>query len=126
MCISELAALPPEMLSQLLERKSLKKTIRRIGRKNLPPNLKSIDDLRDVPELNQHSLTGEKFLLFDSRPKDYTIMRARMRTTKRKVAATTAATTARHRRDRKDKNTYAKNLPTSLPNSIFSNNLYSD
>ena len=55
---TELAALPLEVL------------FRRVRRKNLPPNPTTMCDLKDVPKNYQRTLTGEKFLIFDSRPAD--------------------------------------------------------
>ena len=65
---TDLAAVPPEVLSLLPERESLRKAMRRIRRKNLPPNPRTLLELRTLPDKYQRTLTEEKFLLMDSRP----------------------------------------------------------
>jgi len=60
-----LLAVPPSVLSQLPERQSVNKVIRRERRKNLPPNPKSLEELQDVPNEYQKTLQGDQFLLMD-------------------------------------------------------------
>lgn len=68
---TELAAVPLEVLSQLPEWESLKKTIRPVRRKYLSSNSTSLAALKNFPERYERTLTGEKFLIFNSRPEDF-------------------------------------------------------
>ncbi|KAE9531217.1 hypothetical protein AGLY_010423 [Aphis glycines] len=56
---TEMAGLSDGILSQLPNRDNLKK-------KNLPPNPKTLSDLGTLPDQYQKTLTGEKFLIYDS------------------------------------------------------------
>lgn len=64
---AELEGLESNVLSMLPERENLKKTIRRTRRKHLPTNPKSVNELEDIPDRFQKTLTGDQFLLYDSR-----------------------------------------------------------
>lgn len=64
----ELARLPSGVLSQMPERENIKKAMRRIRRKGLPPNPQSLSELKRLPERYTKTLIGEKFLIYDSRP----------------------------------------------------------
>lgn len=55
------------VLAQLPERENLKKSIRRERNKNAPSNPKSLADLDDLPETYQRTVTGDNFLLYDSK-----------------------------------------------------------
>ena len=66
---THLSHVPSEILVELPEGENLKKAIRRVRRKDLPPNPKSLQDLEEIPERFQKT-TGEapeQFLLFDSK-----------------------------------------------------------
>ena len=67
---TELAGVSDGVLSQLPEREALSKTMRRVRRRNLPPNPRTLDELRELPAAYQRTLQGERFLLFDSRADD--------------------------------------------------------
>ena len=54
------------VLAHLLEKENLKKAIKRYRCKNCPPNPTSLDDLGDIPDTSQKTITGDKFLIFDS------------------------------------------------------------
>lgn len=56
----------PMVLSQLPERENLKSSMRRVRRRELPPNPKSLSDLEEIPERYTKTLGGESFLLYDS------------------------------------------------------------
>lgn len=53
-------------MAHLPERENLKKSMRTIRRRNLPPNPRSIDELQEVPESFRNTLTGDRFLIWDS------------------------------------------------------------
>lgn len=57
----------PHVLSQLPERENLKKSMRRVRRRELPPNPTSLSDLNEIPERYTKTLAGESFLLYDSK-----------------------------------------------------------
>ena len=63
---TELAGVSAGVLAHLPETENLAKTIRRVKRINLPPNPKSILELGVVPEEYQKTLSGDKFLFYDS------------------------------------------------------------
>ena len=63
---SELAGVSSGVLAHLPERENLAKAIRRVKRDHLPPNPKSILELGALPERYQKTLTGDKFLIYDS------------------------------------------------------------
>lgn len=63
---TELAGVSAGVLAHLPQTENLAKTIRRVKRSNLPPNPKSILDLTELPEEYQRTLSGDKFLLYDS------------------------------------------------------------
>lgn len=58
------------MLSQLPERENIKKAIRKIRQKHLPPNPSSLADLGELPENFTKTATGDKFLIYDSNNDD--------------------------------------------------------
>lgn len=61
-----LASTSAGVVAHLPERSNLKKSIRVVRRKNLPPNPKSLEELREVPEEYSNTITGDAFLLYDS------------------------------------------------------------
>ncbi|KAF7996064.1 hypothetical protein HCN44_009849 [Aphidius gifuensis] len=63
---TELAGLSEGVLSQLPERESLKKCMRRARRRYLPPNPTTLTELTDLPDKYQKTLSGETFLIYDS------------------------------------------------------------
>lgn len=66
----ELAGTSARVLNCLPERENIKKSMRRERRKNAPPNPKSLNDLEDLPEEYKATVSGDKFLLYDSRDHD--------------------------------------------------------
>lgn len=64
----ELVQVPSGVLAQLPERENMKKSMRRIRRRNLPKNPTSLSELRELPDIFKRSLTQQRFLMFDSRP----------------------------------------------------------
>lgn len=48
-------------------RENISKALRRIRRKNLPPNPKALSELDELPARFQRTLADENFLIFDSR-----------------------------------------------------------
>eukprot|EP00102_Acyrthosiphon_pisum_P019707 XP_016656917.1 PREDICTED: uncharacterized protein LOC107882696 [Acyrthosiphon pisum] len=63
---TEMAGLSDGVLSQLPNRDNLKKSMRKVRRKNLPPNPKTLNDFGTLPDRYQKTLTGEHFLIYDS------------------------------------------------------------
>ncbi|KAL7299220.1 hypothetical protein TKK_0007815 [Trichogramma kaykai] len=63
---SELSGLSSDVHSHLPDRENLKKSIRRLRRKNWPPNPTSIDALGEIPERFTKTSMDEHFLLYDS------------------------------------------------------------
>lgn len=55
------------VLSQLLEREALAKSMRRERRKNMPKNPTSLQELAEVPDKFKRTFLDEAFLLYDSR-----------------------------------------------------------
>lgn len=55
------------VIAHLPERRNLTKSMRRARRGCLPANPKSLEELEDIPESYQTTLTGDRFLLYDSR-----------------------------------------------------------
>lgn len=64
---NELLGVPSGVLSQLPLREALRKTVRRVRTKNLPPNPRSMTDLQDLPAEYKRTLQDEPFLLHDNR-----------------------------------------------------------
>lgn len=56
----------PGVLSELLERENIEKSLRRTRRGSLPPNPKSLTDFDELPIRFQRTLTDKKFLIHDS------------------------------------------------------------
>lgn len=54
------------MVAQLPERENLKKSMRRHRRRNLPPNPQSVQELDQIPDRYQVTLSDETFLIYDS------------------------------------------------------------
>lgn len=63
---TELAGISGGVLSHLPERENIKKSLRRIRRRNLPPNPTSIMELGEIPDIFQRTVTGDRFLIHDS------------------------------------------------------------
>ena len=63
----EMQGLSQRVLARLPERENMKRAIRKARRRNLPPNPRTLAELQEVPERFQNTLTGEKFLIFDTR-----------------------------------------------------------
>lgn len=63
----QLHNVPSGVLSQLPERENLKQSIRRIRKKNLPPNPRALSELGELPDLYKRTLTNENFLIYDSK-----------------------------------------------------------
>lgn len=61
-----LEQVPPSVISHLPDRTNLKKTIRTARRANLPRNPTNLNELVELPEEFQKTLTGDRFLLWDS------------------------------------------------------------
>lgn len=59
-------SLPAAVVAHLPDRPALKKSIRHIRRKNTPPNPRTIDELHELPAQYQQTLSGDRFLLWDS------------------------------------------------------------
>lgn len=64
---TELAGLSQGVLSQLPERENLKQCMRYAKRKDLPANPRTLNDLEEIPAQYQVTLSGDRFLLSDSR-----------------------------------------------------------
>lgn len=63
---NELPNVPQAVLSQMASQPNLTKSMRRERRRDLPANPTSLEDLGEIPDRYKNSLTGEKFLIFDS------------------------------------------------------------
>lgn len=63
---NELQGVSPGVLSQMPEQPAIVRTIRRVRRRNMPANPKSLADIDVIPDLYQKTLVGEQFLLYDS------------------------------------------------------------
>lgn len=63
----ELQALSKRVLAKLPERENLKRSIRVAKRRVLPSNPTSLRDITDLPEKFKNTLTGDRFLIHDSR-----------------------------------------------------------
>lgn len=81
----EMRDLTPRVLARLPERENLKRAIRVARRKNLPTNPKKLTDLHDLPERFQKTLTGEKFLIFDTRDEGEEVGRVLVFATRRNL-----------------------------------------
>ena len=66
----EVAGLDDSVLSQLPERVNIAKAIRRVRRKELPPNPCSLAELGELPEAYKKTESGEQFLIYDSKGDD--------------------------------------------------------
>jgi len=62
----KLRRVPIGVLAELPERENLKKSLRRIRQKDLPPNPKSLKELGTVPEQYQKTKLREQILKYDS------------------------------------------------------------
>lgn len=65
----EMRDLSSRVISRLPERENLKRSVRTARRRNLPPNPKTLAELDELPERFAKTLTGERFLIFDTRDK---------------------------------------------------------
>ncbi len=54
-----------DVLSHLPEREAMQQSIRRTCRRNMPTNLRMLEELEDIPDQYQRTLQGERFLMFD-------------------------------------------------------------
>lgn len=54
------------VLNELPERENLKKMMRRHRRRDLPPNPKALSELEDLPDRYRYTLSGDRFLNYDS------------------------------------------------------------
>ena len=62
---TQLSGVHARVISQLPERKNLKKTRRRQRRRYLPPNPTSLVELNEIPDEFTKTVTGDKFLIYD-------------------------------------------------------------
>jgi len=63
---NELPKVPSGVLVELPERENLKKSMRRVRRKDPPPNPKSLEELEGIPDRFQKTIAGD-FFIFHSR-----------------------------------------------------------
>lgn len=81
----EMRDLSARVISRLPERENMKRSVRTARRKHLPTNPKSLSDLNELPERFVNTLTGERFLIFDSRDEGETGERVIVFATKRNL-----------------------------------------
>lgn len=67
---TELAGRSEGVISRLPERENLRKAMRRARRRNLPPNPTTLQELGEIPERFENTVTGDRFLIYDSRNED--------------------------------------------------------
>lgn len=63
----ELAGVSGAVIANLPERENLKKSVQRERKKTTPSNPKRLVDLGDIPEKYRRTLSGDNFLLYDSK-----------------------------------------------------------
>lgn len=63
---NQLTGVHARVICQLPERENWKKAIRRVRRQHLPPNPTSLLELGELPEEFKNTLTGDRFLIYDS------------------------------------------------------------
>ena len=63
----ELRDVSTRVIAKLPERENLKRTIRTAKRRILPPNPKTLGDVAELPAKFKSTLTGDKFLIYDSK-----------------------------------------------------------